>query len=89
LLPARESSTFFTQCIQAMETEFEADLNAYSTMRWIYYLRRIPSVFFDGRLSSTGANTRVLAKSMQIVVRRQRPLPSDLAALSFPPTGAR
>lgn len=62
LLPARESSTFFTQCIQAMETEFEADLNAYSTMRWIYYLRRIPNVFFDGRLSSTGANTRVLAE---------------------------
>jgi len=28
-------------------------------------------------------------KSMQIVVKRQSPLPSDLAALSFPPTGAR
>ncbi|NYH12264.1 hypothetical protein [Pseudomonas moraviensis] len=61
-LPARESSTFFAQCVQVLEAEFERDLNAYSTMRWIYYLRRVPNVFFDGKLSSTGANIRALSE---------------------------
>lgn len=62
VLPARDSSTFFAQCVQVLEVEFERDLNAYSSMRWMYYLRRIPNVFFDGKLSSTGANTRALAE---------------------------
>ncbi len=62
LLPARESAEFFTQCIEALEKAFAGDLNSYSAMRWIYYLRRTPNVVFSGDLSSTGVNSRALAE---------------------------
>ncbi|TRO08030.1 hypothetical protein EQ836_25005 [Ectopseudomonas mendocina] len=61
-LSARDSCDFFTQCIQAAEDVFASDLNSYSAMRWMYYLRRIPSGVFDGKLSSTGVNARALAE---------------------------
>ncbi|MBX8493495.1 hypothetical protein [Pseudomonas cichorii] len=61
-LPARESAEFFTQCIRAMEEAFAGDLNSYSAMRWMYYLRRTPNEVFAGELSSTGVNSRVLAE---------------------------
>ena len=42
LLCPRDSSDFFTECIRAMEETFASDLNSYSAMRWMYYLRRTP-----------------------------------------------
>lgn len=62
LLPARESAEFFTQCIEALEKAFAGDLNSYSAMRWMYYLRRTPNAVFSGDLSSTGVNSRALAE---------------------------
>lgn len=62
LLPARESTEFFTQCIEALEKAFADDINSYSAMRWMYYLRRTPNVVFSGDLSSTGVNSRALAE---------------------------
>lgn len=61
-LAARDSCDFFTQCIQALEVEFASDLNSYSTMRWMYYLRRTPNGVFAGELASTGAASRALAE---------------------------
>lgn len=62
LLPAKESSTFFSECIQALEEQFISNLNSYSPMRWMYYLRRIPNAVFGGKLSSTAPNSRALAE---------------------------
>lgn len=62
LLPARESSEFFTQSIEALEKAFAGDLSSYSAMRWMYYLRRTPNAVFGGDLSSTGVNSRALAE---------------------------
>ncbi|GLX87751.1 hypothetical protein Pfra02_03200 [Pseudomonas fragi] len=45
-----------------MEGAFAGDLNSYSAMRWMYYLRRTPNEVFAGELSSTGVNARVLAE---------------------------
>lgn len=63
LLCPRDSSDFFTECIRAMEETFASDLNSYSAMRWMYYLRRTPNDIFSGDLSSTGVNARVLAET--------------------------
>ncbi|CAM3774404.1 hypothetical protein [Ectopseudomonas alcaliphila] len=62
LLPARESAEFFTQCIGELEKAFTDNINSYSGMRWMYYLRRTPNAIFSGDLSSTGVNSRVLAE---------------------------
>jgi hypothetical protein len=61
-LPPKDSSQFFSECIQAMEEAFAANINSYSAMRWIYYLRRTPNAVFSGELRSTGANFRALAE---------------------------
>ncbi|WP_367372166.1 hypothetical protein [Pseudomonas lini] len=61
-LSARDSCEFFTQCTQSMEEAFAGDLNSYSAMRWMYYLRRTPNEVFAGELSSTGVNARALAE---------------------------
>lgn len=61
-LPARESAFFFNQCIKEMEEVFADDLNSYSAMRWMYYLRRTPNEVFGGELLSTAVNSRVLAE---------------------------
>ncbi|SPO55776.1 conserved protein of unknown function [Pseudomonas sp. JV551A1] len=60
LLSARDSCAFFTGCIAALESAFAADLNSYSTMRWMYYLRRLPHKVFEGKLASTAPNARAL-----------------------------
>lgn len=60
LLSARDSCAFFTECIAALESAFAADLNSYSTMRWMYYLRRLPHRVFEGELASTAPNARAL-----------------------------
>lgn len=59
-MPARDSGEFFIQCIEAMENAFAPHLNAYSTMRWMYYLRRMPNKVFRGDLASTAPNARAL-----------------------------
>ncbi|WP_236179220.1 hypothetical protein [Pseudomonas mosselii] len=59
-ISARDSSDFFYNCITAMENEFSQDLNSYSTMRWMYYLRRLPHRIFAGDLNSTAPNARAL-----------------------------
>lgn len=61
-LTALESGEFFTQAIQAMDEAYSRDLNAYSAMRWMYYLRRTPNAVFAGDLISTCPNARVLAE---------------------------
>lgn len=61
-LSARDSSDFFTECIQAMEHAFSSDLNNYSAMRWMYYLRRTPNEIFAGKLISTGSTARALSE---------------------------
>lgn len=61
-LSAQDSGDFFTECIQAMEEVFASDLNSYSAMRWMYYLRRTPNEVFDGKIGSTGPYTRALAE---------------------------
>lgn len=60
LLSARDSCAFFTECITTLESAFAADLNSYSTMRWMYYLRRLPHRVFEGDLASTAPNARAL-----------------------------
>lgn len=60
LLSARDSCAFFTECMAALESAFAADLNSYSTMRWMYYLRRLPHRVFEGELASTAPNARAL-----------------------------
>lgn len=57
-----ESSQFFADCIHAMEQIFASNIQAYSTMRWMYYLRRMPDPIFSGSLASTVANNRALAE---------------------------
>lgn len=59
-MPARGSGDFFIQCIEALENAFAPNLNAYSTMRWMYYLRRMPNKVFRGDLASTAPNARAL-----------------------------
>lgn len=61
-LTARDSGDFFTQAIQAMEKAYARDLNSYSAMRWMYYLRRTSNAAFAGDLISTGPNARALAE---------------------------
>lgn len=61
-LSAVESSQFFTDCIAAMEKIFAPNIQAYSAMRWMYYLRRTPSPVFSGKLRSTEPNSRALAE---------------------------
>lgn len=61
-LSALESGQFFSDCIGAMEQIFASHIQAYSAMRWIYYLRRTPNPVFAGDLHSTLANSRALAE---------------------------
>ncbi|WP_298928193.1 hypothetical protein [uncultured Ramlibacter sp.] len=61
-LEPKESSQFFVDCIDAIEKAFAPDINSYSAMRWIYYLRRTPHAVFSGKLVSTGPSTRALAE---------------------------
>lgn len=61
-LTPKDSSLFFSECIQAMEAAFAVNINSYSATRWIYYLRRTPNAVFAGKLLSTGANSRALAE---------------------------
>ncbi|KRE86034.1 hypothetical protein ASG75_10905 [Rhodanobacter sp. Soil772] len=61
-LSALESGQFFADCIGAMEQIFAHHIQAYSAMRWMYYLRRTPNSVFSGDLHSTVANNRALAE---------------------------
>lgn len=61
-LSALESGQFFADCIAAMEQVFAPHIQAYSAMRWMYYLRRMPNPVFSGDLHSTVANNRALAE---------------------------
>jgi hypothetical protein len=61
-LSALESGQFFADCIDAMEQIFAPHIQAYSAMRWMYYLRRTPNPVFSGDLHSTVANNRALAE---------------------------
>lgn len=61
-LSALESGQFFADCIGAMEQIFAPHIQAYSAMRWMYYLRRTPNSVFSGDLRSTVANNRALSE---------------------------
>ena len=61
-LSALDSGQFFADCIGAMEKIFALHIQAYSAMRWMYYLRRMPNSVFSGYLRSTVANIRALAE---------------------------
>lgn len=61
-LSALESGQFFADCIGAMEQIFAPHIQAYSAMRWMYYLRSMPSPVFSGDLQSTVANNQALAE---------------------------
>lgn len=61
-LSALESGQFFADCIGEMEQIFAPHIQAYSAMRWMYYLRRTPNPVFSGDLHSTVANNRALAE---------------------------
>lgn len=63
VISGQEACDYFSACIAHLEELIAPQVHHYSTLRWLFYLRRLPHSVFAGRLGSTGPNRRALAES--------------------------
>lgn len=63
-LPGAQATLYLESLIATVQSAVVADLQAYGPVRWLWYLRRLPSRIFAGRYGTTLGYGSVLAESL-------------------------
>jgi hypothetical protein len=53
LVPPLDALRYFHDCREMIEGQLRREAKGYPSFRWLWYLRRMPRVVFEGHLSST------------------------------------
>ena len=59
---AQTASIFFNSAREIVEEEIKSKASRFSSVEWLWYLRRLPRLVFEGSLSSTFGYDRTLAE---------------------------